>query len=615
MLFNLSDNDGGGDTVNNKNNKINNVDNGIKPSGILQISPDTISKRKINPKRRFLSQLSALKKINIIVPLIALVLMTVLFMVNRFANSADVSSNISDAKREKINTAEALSVSASTEALDIGGDIYKIYSGMDCHFISNITVCGSWTVADYVENIEDFDMDNRNYIINSMYTVEFFEDGTAVLRISPNEKTCKWINGNIFNNLSDTILVYMIKNINGSDYLFVSFKNIKNIKNFENLESFENFKNPNSGASEKLPEHGYYALRKNRVKTLEAYNNVKNKDVRNYDLLEIGKNMITISFNEKTKFPSDRNKMPKPDDLQPEYIMEHGKNPGLGIRALHAQGITGKGVSVAVIDESLNLNHPEYKGKIVKYKDFSGQAEQTDISSQGPAVASLLAGENTGTAPDVKIYYAAVPSWTAFDAAYYAKALDWIVETNKTLPESEKIRVVCISPNPEDPIPWINVNIYLKSFERAQKEGILVLDCSNEHGITIDACNSDFYNPEDVALCKPVGAYRIMISPEHYNTVKEIFNDFQGEVIRVPINFKTMAEANGGGEYSYQYDGKGGLSWAIPYATGVLAMGWQVKPELTADEMIKILFDTAYADKYNNKYIYPTAFIGYLQNN
>jgi hypothetical protein len=31
-------------------------------------------------------------------------------------------------------------------------------------------------------------------------------------------------------------------------------------------------------------------------------------------------------------------------------IMEEGKNPGLGIRSLHSQGITGKGISVAIID-------------------------------------------------------------------------------------------------------------------------------------------------------------------------------------------------------------------------------------------------------------------------
>ena len=39
--------------------------------------------------------------------------------------------------------------------------------------------------------------------------------------------------------------------------------------------------------------------------------------------------------------------------------MENGKNPGLGIRALHGQGITGEGVSVAIIDEAIFLEPPE----------------------------------------------------------------------------------------------------------------------------------------------------------------------------------------------------------------------------------------------------------------
>jgi len=79
--------------------------------------------------------------------------------------------------------------------------------------------------------------------------------------------------------------------------------------------------------------------------------------------------------------------------------------------------------------------------------------------------------------------------------------------------------------------------------------------------------------------------------------------------------YRTVAEALTEGVYSYTYQNYGGLSSAIPYAAGVLAMGWEIKPELTADEIVQILLDTAYAEKNGDRFIYPTAFIEYLKNN
>ena len=344
--------------------------------------------------------------------------------------------------------------------------------------------------------------------------------------------------------------------------------------------------------------------------------------------LDSGTVMKSIVFNENTRFPAGRDKMPASesgDDIykyQPEYIMRQGKNPGLGVKSLHERGITGKGVSVAVIDEPLITDHPEYKGKIVEYRDFGSEAVS---SMQGPAVASLLAGENTGTAPGVKIYYAAVPAWDMYDAEYYAKALDWIIGINASLPDGEKIRAACISPNPENPSPWINVNKYLASFKRAQEAGILVLDCTSEHGLVAGACKYNFDEPEDVSLCKPVSLYRIFISGYHYSNVKDILNDESEQLkeitIRVPAAYRTIAEAYGGepehSEYSYQYqyDGRGRLSWTLPYLTGVLAMGWQVNPELTPDMITKILFDTAHVDHDGHKYINPVRFIEFIGDN
>jgi len=396
-----------------------------------------------------------------------------------------------------------------------------------------------------------------------------------------------------------------VKNIEGREYIFFEYTDFS------------------PGRPDEPP--GYFVFKRAKPRQLFSGDNVINKDLRNYDLSDITTEIRSIVFNEKTKFPTDLKRLPQLYPYQPHYVMERGKNPGLGVRDLHSQGITGKGVNIAIIDEPLFLDHPEYKGKIVEYKDFTGQENENneDVSGssslQGPAIASLLAGNNTGTAPGVNIYYAAVPPWSSFDAGYYAKALDWIIEVNQSLPQTEKIRAVCLPVNPRNPLPWINVDVYLHSFQRAYEEGLLILDCSKEHGIIIGACRYDFDNPDDVSLCRPVSAYRIFISGYHYNTVEDLFNeDYEDtESIRAPAVYRTMAEAygEGDGEFAYQYYGQTELSWAIPYVTGVLAMGWQINPALTHEEISKILFVTAHTDDRGNKYINPVNFVDYIKNN
>jgi subtilisin family serine protease len=72
--------------------------------------------------------------------------------------------------------------------------------------------------------------------------------------------------------------------------------------------------------------------------------------------------IATLRFNQKTVWPEPA-KMPVGDG--PEKLLKNAMNPGLGIRKLHEEGITGKGVNVAIIDQPLYQDHPEFVGKIV----------------------------------------------------------------------------------------------------------------------------------------------------------------------------------------------------------------------------------------------------------
>lgn len=95
---------------------------------------------------------------------------------------------------------------------------------------------------------------------------------------------------------------------------------------------------------------------------------------------------------------------------------------------------------------------------------------------------------------------------------------------------------------------------------------------------------------------------------------------WSNKLIYAPCMFRTAAEEYMDGQPSYlyiggiQYSGQGGESLSIPYATRVFALGWQVKPNLTADEIVKLLFKTAYITPDGYKIINPVAFIAAVEN-
>lgn len=283
-----------------------------------------------------------------------------------------------------------------------------------------------------------------------------------------------------------------------------------------------------------------------------------------------------------------------------EQLLEEGKNPGLGVRGLHEQGITGAGVNVAIIDQNLLPDHPEYAGCLADYYD-SGCNTGERGSMHGPAVLSILAGETLGVAPGAKVYYAAAPSWE-LDAAYYADCLNWIVEQNEALPEGEKIRVVSVSAAPER---WpggggyTNGDQWVEAVAAAEEAGILVIDVRNAKTgfVGLSYCMG---GPSD-----NVQKYR---PGTPLSTVPN-----REDMVFAPACFRTTAQEYTKGNYIYTYWGEGGVSWSVPYVAGVLALGWQINPELDAEAMKELLLQSAWVDGRGCHMIDPPAFIELVQ--
>lgn len=340
------------------------------------------------------------------------------------------------------------------------------------------------------------------------------------------------------------------------------------------------------------------------VATLSPHDDVRWVSLRKLDLAAHGEFLPTLGFNLQTRWPGPDG---RPPGFDPGRMLTNAMNPGLGVRELHRQGVTGRGVGVAIIDFNVIGTHPEYADRLVAVQRLDG-VRPDHGSMHGPAVLSLLAGRNCGTAPEARVFFVATPD-PGGDAADHARALDWIIERNSQLPPGEHIRVVSISAAPSGPAlyPFRNGPLYDAACDRAEKAGILVIDGTVGRGF-IGPCALDPSDPENPDRCRPVQARG---RPDY----------FAGRVL-CPTSPRTTAEEYGPRRHGYQYCGlqietlaAAGSSWSMPYAAGVAALGWQIRPGLSPAEMRELLRSTARLLPTGERIIDPPALVARLREN
>jgi hypothetical protein len=299
------------------------------------------------------------------------------------------------------------------------------------------------------------------------------------------------------------------------------------------------------------------------------------------DLRDQLKQVSRFTFDSRTIWPPpDR----MPPGFDPERVLEEGKDPGLGVRKLHAAGIVGAGVGIAIIDQPLLKDHQEYKGRLVSYTEVDTDGSPPQM--HGPAVASIAVGKECGVAPGASLYYFAVPSWKWLKNEPWAEQLERVIALNATLKDTPRIRVVSISlgafserPNPER---------WSAAVKRAEENNILVL-----------TCDPQFLR---LATLKRIEG-RANPGPTDY--VRGWFG-YPADALSVPAANRTFASVHG--PTSYTLDRTGGLSWTVPYLAGVAALAWQADPALKPSDLLDLLKRTAVKTPEGNV-VSPTAVI------
>lgn len=299
-------------------------------------------------------------------------------------------------------------------------------------------------------------------------------------------------------------------------------------------------------------------------------------DVSKLDLRDSLEDLQYADFDDRTVWPN-ANRMPKGFDIK--RIMELGKNPGLGVRQLHKQGVTGKGVGVAILDQALLVDHKEYADRLRFYEEINIQ-RKSQAQMHGPAVASIAVGKTVGVAPEADLYYIAEQHGNRknnefeWDFTYLAQAIERILEINEQLAADKKIRVISIS------VGW---NPKRKGYQevslaaqKARDAGMLVVCSSVEqvHGFKFHGLGRKSLADPDVFESYEPGLFW---KKSYYSGIRTI----GAKYLLIPMDSRTTASPSGSDEYVFYRSG--GWSWSIPYIAGVYALASQVEPTVTPD--------------------------------
>lgn len=301
-------------------------------------------------------------------------------------------------------------------------------------------------------------------------------------------------------------------------------------------------------------------------------------DISKYDLSKNLPLAYSITFSEKTVFPI-ASKLPA--GFNSSELLDWGKDPGLNIDILHKYSFDGTGASVAYVDQSLpDLSHEQYKSAdVTYYKSAKGSAN----SMHAPAVLSLLAGKDIGTAPNSKIYFFEAASWLA-DQTEHAQALYDLIEVNNKLSEDSKIKIVGFSDNVDSSEK--NEEAFKQAIKACEEAGIMVFLCSDPIEFSMGSFIplSDKNNPNNVIS---------------YNT------NTKNRTLCVPTSGRTTAATL---NCDYIYWAQGGLSWATPYVLGLVGTALTIDNTLTKSQIVNLLLETAYITN-KTKVVNPVGFI------
>ncbi len=305
---------------------------------------------------------------------------------------------------------------------------------------------------------------------------------------------------------------------------------------------------------------------------------LRGMDLSYLDMRHSGAALSYALFDNRTIWPpSDQ----MPPDFDPERILELGRNPGLGVRSLHAQGITGRGISIAIIDLPLLADHQEYADRVRLYRETDGLDKWgASPHLHGSAVSSISVGKTIGVAPEADLYYfaAAYTYDPEPDFSRLAAVIREVLAVNEQLPPENKIRAIAVQRG------W-------ETFEKGAREvNQAVREASEANVFVITSSLEQTHGFKFHGLGRPLLADPDVF--ESYGPGLWWAKDFYGSSTRLLVPMDSRTIAGSWAPDQYIFFSVGGWSWCTPYIAGMYALAVQVDPDITPDQFWSLAMDT-----------------------
>ncbi len=266
------------------------------------------------------------------------------------------------------------------------------------------------------------------------------------------------------------------------------------------------------------------------------------------------------------------------------------------LKSIHDQGITGKGVIIAVLDGAVNTNIPELKGANIQDRMPCVKDSAPENMAHGTTVAQILVSPEFGVAPDATLYTYTLP---LHGDASNCTLSGWTGEAVNDTPLlieqaiNDGADIITISSNFDDDsidLRW--------AMARALAEGVIVVAAMG---------NETTENPDD-ALARWRGICGIGATmpngtlTEYTNWGNGLLTTALGTVLTRDVSTGRVEEAHG-------------TSFATPIIAGFLALGRQhFDEDVSPEQMLQALAATGKSGRGWNKYtgygpVDPIAFL------
>lgn len=269
-------------------------------------------------------------------------------------------------------------------------------------------------------------------------------------------------------------------------------------------------------------------------------------------------------------------------------------------------GLTGRGVTVAIIDSGISL-HPDISDRVT-HRWSAGSTSLDDSTGHGTHVAGIIAGRSAdgryvGIAPDASLVSVKVSDDSNLTSeSRVVKGLEWVYN-NKT---TYNIRIVNMSLSAQTPAPYVYSPL-AAAVEKLWQSGIVVVVAAGNRGSAPDAVH---FPPANDPFVLTVGALDDGQTPGNDDDSLAIFSGrgltqnghakpdvvAPGRRLVAPLASSSSALALAFPE-RVSADGSyirlSGTSMAAPVAAGLAALILQRFPDLTPSQVKWALTATA----------------------